>query len=240
MRNIGSVPISAFGQRWRLRLVQRLMPRAARIVVPGVALHIVQRGNNRAACFFSDSDRLAYLRLLLEYSRQVGCAVHAYCLMTNHVHLLVTPQASDACGLLMKHVGQHYVEHVNRVHARTGTLWEGRFKSSLVASAEYVLACYRYIELNPVRAGLSEHPRSHPWSSYRANAEGAADSLLEPHPYYTALEDDPDRLRRTYRQLFDAPMETELLSEIRAALRAGTALGSKRRGRGRPPKENRV
>ena len=216
------------------------MPRAARRVVPGVALHVVQRGNNRAACFFSDGDRLAYLRLLLEYSRQGDCVVHAYCLMTNHVHLLVTPRAPDACGMLMKHVGQHYVEHVNRIHGRTGTLWEGRFRSSLVASPEYVLACYRYIELNPGRAGLSEHPRSYPWSSYRSNAEGVADSLLEPHPYYLALEDNPDRRRRTYCQLIEAPFGAELLDEIRGASRAGGPLGGKRRGRGRPPKEKGV
>ena len=204
------------------------MPRTARTVLPGVALHIVQRGNNRNACFFSDGDRLAYLRLLLEYSRHAGCSVHAYCLMTNHVHLLVTPSEPDACGLLMKSVGQHYVEHVNRVHGRTGTLWEGRFKSSVAASADYVLACYRYIELNPVRAGLSSHPREYQWSSHGHNAEGRPDSVVAPHPVYAALE------RHAYRDLFDAPLEVGVLSEIRSATRNGRALGSEQRSRGRP------
>jgi putative transposase len=214
------------------------MPRAARIVLPGVALHVVQRGNNRAACFYSNGDRLAYLRLLLEYSRQVGCSVHAYCLMTNHVHLLLTPHELEACGLLMKNVGQHYVQHVNRVHGRTGTLWEGRFKSSVAASAEYVLACYRYIELNPVRAGLSSHPRDYQWSSYGCNAEGRSDSVIAPHPIYADLEETPELRQRAYGSLFDAPMDAEILSEIRSAARNGRALGSERRSRGRPP-ENR-
>jgi putative transposase len=142
--------------------------------------------------------------------------------------------------MLMKRVGQHYVEHVNRVHGRTGTLWEGRFRSSLVTSPQYVLACYRYIELNPVRAGLSEHPRSYPWSSYRGNAEGVVDSLLEPHPYFLALQDDVGKRRHAYSQIVEAPIERDLVAEIRSASRAGSPLGSKRRGRGRPPKENRV
>ena len=209
------------------------------MVLPGVALHIVQRGNNRNACFFSNGDRLAYLRLLLEYSCQTRCLVHAYCLMTNHVHLLVTPSQPDACGRLMKSVGQHYVEHVNRVHGRTGTLWEGRFKSSVVASADYVLACYRYIELNPVRAGLSSHARGYQWSSYGCNAEGRPDSLVAPHPIYVALEDIPDARMRAYSGLVDVPMDGETLKEIRSAARNGRALGSERRSRGRPPKNSK-
>jgi putative transposase len=137
----------------------------------------------------------------------------------------------------MKSVGQHYVEYVNRVHGRTGTLWEGRFKSSLVASADYVLACYRYIELNPVRAGLSSHARDYPWSSYGCNAEGRPDSLVAPHPIYAALEDIPDARRRAYSSLVDVPMDGETLEEIRSAARNGRALGSDRRSRGRPPKK---
>ena len=210
------------------------MPRVARTVVPGVALHVVQRGNNRAACFFADADRLAYLRLLLEYSRETRCVVHAYCLMTNHVHLLVTPGEPDCCGALMKSVGQQYVQYVNRVYGRTGTLWEGRFRSSVVASGAYVLACYRYIELNPVRAGLLRHPSGYEWSSYRCNAEGAADSLIQPHPVLWALEETDDRRRRAYRSLFDLPLDDEVLDEIRSAARNGRALGSARKSRGRP------
>lgn len=214
------------------------MPRSARVVISGVPLHVVQRGNNRAACFFSEGDRLAYLRLLLEYSREANCLIHAYCLMTNHVHLLFTPGEADACGWLMKNVGQHYVQHVNRVHGRTGTLWEGRFRSSVAASAEYILACYRYIELNPVRAGLADHPGKYEWSSYRHNADGQEQSLLGPHPVYLGLEDEPALRRRTYRGLFDIPIPQEMLDEIRSATRIGRVLGSERRGRGRPA-ENR-
>jgi len=138
----------------------------------------------------------------------------------------------------MKNVGQHYVQHVNRVHGRTGTLWEGRFRSSMAASADYVLACHRYIELNPVRAKLSTHPREYQWSSYGCNAEGRPDSLVVPHPVYEALEDDPELRRRSYRGLFDVPVNQEILSEIRSAARNGRALGSERRSRGRPS-ENR-
>jgi putative transposase len=214
------------------------MPRIARTVLPGVALHVVQRGNNRGACFFSDGDRLAYLRLLLEYACEASCEVHAYCLMTNHVHLLLTPTEADACARLMKSLGQQYVQQVNRVHGRTGTLWEGRFKSSVAARADYVLACYRYIELNPVRAGLASHPRDYRWSSYRCNADGRPDSLITPHPVYAALESSPASRRRAYSRLFDVTMEEETLIEIRSAARNGRALGSERRSRGRPS-ENR-
>src|SRR5688572_8527144 len=128
------------------------MPRLIRSILPGVALHIVQRGNNRNPCFFSDSDRLAYLRLLAESAQVADCQVHAYCLMTNHVHLLLTPGGREACAQMMKRLSQQYVQYVNRIHGRTGTLWEGRFRSSVVASGHYALACHRYIERNPVRA----------------------------------------------------------------------------------------
>jgi len=138
----------------------------------------------------------------------------------------------------MKNVGQHYVQHVNRVHGRTGTLWEGRFRSSLAVNAEYILACYRYIELNPVRAGLTDHPGKYEWSSYGHNAEGREQSLLSPHCVYLGLEDDLESRRRTYRGLFEVPIQSEVLDEIRSAARNGRALGSERRGRGRPA-ENR-
>src|SRR6266851_6995529 len=121
------------------------MPRAARIVVPEMALHVIQRGNNRGLCFFSDADYLAYLSTLRFFARRHHCSIHAYCLMTNHVHLLLTPHAADARALLMKYLSQCYVQRVNRRTGRSGTLWEGRFRSCLVASEHYALACYRYI-----------------------------------------------------------------------------------------------
>src|SRR5215467_13960820 len=141
------------------------MPRRARIMLAEVPVHIIQRGHNRDICFFSDRDYKRYLDDLRELAPQFGCAVHAYCLMTNHVHLLLTPQTTDGCGLLMKRLGQCYVQYVNRSYGRSGTLWEGRFRSALVQSERYLLACSRYIELNPVRAAIVRHPSHYRWSS---------------------------------------------------------------------------
>lgn len=145
------------------------MPRQPRLILPEVAVHIIQRGNNRGACFHADSDYLVYLLHLRELSSKFDCSVHAYCLMPNHVHLLLTPGSPDSCTGLMRDLGQRYVQYFNRRHRRSGTLWEGRFRSCVAESARYVLACYRYIELNPVRAGLVSDPRAYPWSSFRAN-----------------------------------------------------------------------
>src|SRR5919108_4755350 len=141
------------------------MPRPPRLIVPGVAVHLIQRGNNRATCFLSDADYLVYLAYLRQLSEKYECAVHAYCLMTNHVHLLVTPRAAGGCTALMRDLRQRYVQYFNRRHERTGALWEGRFRSCLVESALFVLGCYRYIELNPVRAGIVHHPSGYLWSS---------------------------------------------------------------------------
>ena len=146
------------------------MARQSRLVLPGVAMHIIQRGNNRAACFGGRSDYLLYVLHLHELCKKHRCAVHAYCLMPNHVHLLVTPTTPEGCMLLMRELGQRYVQYFNRRHGRTGTLWEGRYRSSVVESAHYVLACHRYIELNPVRAVLVERPGAYEWSSRRGNA----------------------------------------------------------------------
>ena len=179
-----------------------------------MAVHVIQRGNNRGRCFFSDGDYLAYLSTLRFFARGFHCSVHTYCLMTNHVHLLLTPHAADACALLMKYLSQCYVQRVNKRTGRSGTLWEGRFRSCLVASEHYVLACYRYIELNPVRAGLVSHPAEYPWSSYAANSQG--------------------RLDPTYGELLNAPLDAKLVEEIRKATRGGYVVGSQRRARGRP------
>ena len=212
------------------------MPRCARTIVPGVAVHVIQRGNNRGVCFFGDGDRLAYMRYLHRFALEAGCSVHAYCLMTNHVHLLLTPHEPSACTLLMKNLNQHYVQHVNRVHGRTGNLWEGRYRSCLAATERYVLACYCYVELNPVRAGMVSQPGEYPWSSYRTNAQGRPDSLLVPHPAFLALGEDPRHSRHAYRSLVLTTLEPLLMEEIRSATRSGRALGVEPRGRGRPTK----
>jgi putative transposase len=201
------------------------MPRRARITAGEVPVHLIQRGNNRGACFFADQDYVLYLVHLRELAAKFDCAVHAYCLMTNHVHLLLTPQRADGCALLMKHLGQRYVQHVNRTYRRSGTLWEGRFRSCLVQSEHYLLACARYIELNPVRAAMVSHPRQYQWSSYRINAEGNASNLIVPHDQYRALgRSDPAR-REAYRALFRAGLEAAAVNEIRLATNGGFVLG---------------
>ena len=140
------------------------MPRRPRITLAGVPLHIIQRGNNRQACFYTDEDYHSYLGWLEEYSRESKCAVHAYVLMTNQVHLLLTPGTAGSAGQMMKRLGQRYVQYVNRSYRRSGTLWEGRFRSCLGQEEQYLLG-YRYIEPNPVRAGMVEHPAEYRWSS---------------------------------------------------------------------------
>ena len=204
------------------------MPRRARLSLPGIPWHIIQRGNNRSACFYAEEDYRRYLDTLREQAGKFGCTVHAYVLMTNHVHLLLTPARENSAGLLMKHLGQRYVQYVNRSYRRSGTLWEGRFRSCLTQSEEYVLACYRYIELNPVRAHMVRHPRDYRWSSYRVNAEGAADPLITAHAEYLRLgRTEPER-HAAYRQLFQAHLDPERINEIRQATNGNCALGNER------------
>lgn len=204
------------------------MPRTARLVVPGIALHVRQRGHNRERCFFGDADYALYLRLLGMFATQYECTVHAYCLMTNHVHLLLTPQIGQGCALMMKMLAQCYTQHVNRVYQRTGSLWDSRFRSCLVPTERYALTCYRYVELNPVSAGMVGHAREYRWSSYRANAEGSPDPLIEPHPVFPGAE--------TYRGLFDAALDRVLVDDLRKATNGGFAAGSIRPRPGRPQK----
>ncbi len=202
------------------------MPRRPRITLAGVPLHIIQRGNNRQACFFADEDYKAYLHWLVKYAREHECALHAYVLMTNHVHLLLTPQTTDGAGKLMKRLGQHYVQYVNRCYRRSGTLWEGRFRSCLTQEEDYVLGCYRYIELNPVRAKMVIHPAEYCWSSYRSNAQGESANRLTPHALYTSLATGDNTRKAVYRELFRYQLEPGLIDEIRTATNGNYALGS--------------
>ena len=201
------------------------MPRWARITVPGVSLHLIQRGNNRQACFFRETDYRLYLEWLAEYSSEASCAVHAYVLMTNHVHLLLTPQTASSASELMKQLGQRYAQYINRTQRRSGTLWEGRFRSCLIESETYVLACHRYIELNPVRAQMVEHPAMYVWSSYRANGQGEPSSLLTPHPLYQELGRDEASRLCAYGALFENCDEQTMTQEIRAATKGNYVLG---------------
>jgi putative transposase len=202
------------------------MPRKPRFLLPGVPVHLVQRGNNRQAVFFADEDRRAYLGWLAEASDRWGCAIHAYVLMSNHVHLLATPTDEEGTGRMMQHLGRRYVPYINRRHRRSGTLWEGRYRASLVDSERYLLVCHRYIESNPVRAGMVKTPAGHPWSSYGRNATGAEDPLVTEHPLYTALGVSPQQRRRAYRELFRTAPDNDVTKDIRACLQSGTPLGS--------------
>lgn len=204
------------------------MPRRARLCIPGIPWHIVQRGNNRTACFYTDSDYQVYLDHLRNEAEKHGCRVHAYVLMTNHVHLLVTPERSDSAALMMKHLGQRYVQYVNRTYRRSGTLWEGRFRSCLAQDEQYALACYRYIELNPVRARMVDRPADYPWSSFRSNGQGEPNPILSPHDDYLRLGlSDKERLT-AYRELFRMHMEPALVDEIRTATDGNYVLGNER------------
>jgi len=204
------------------------MPRRTRLKVAGVPVHIIQRGNNRQACFFADDDYLFFLDCLTRIAKRFRCALHAYVLMTNHFHLLLSSQLESGPSLLMKFLGQRYVQYVNRTYRRSGSLWEGRFRSSLVQTDRYVLGCYRYIELNPVRANMVKHPMDYPWSSYAANAEGKPVAWLTPHGEYLALGLDDERCRAAYRGLFATELDQQLLSEIRISTHGGYAIGNSR------------
>lgn len=187
----------------------------------------MQRGNNRLQCFFGEPDYLVFLDLLKACALDAGCQVHAYVMMTNHVHLLVTPHTADAPGAMMKALGQRYVQYVNRRYCRTGTLWEGRYRSSLVQDERYLLTCQRYIELNPVRAQMVAHPSHYGWSSYRANAHGAASDVITPHPLYLQLAHQASSRESAYRALFDSVLPAGVLNKVRRATNGNFALGNK-------------
>lgn len=202
------------------------MARHPRLILPGVALHLIQRGNNRDVCFRQDSDYLTYLAYLRHLCAKYHCEVHAYCLMTNHVHLLLTPAAVEGCALLMRDLGRCYVRYFNRRHGRTGTLWEGRFRSCIAESARYVVACYRYIELNPVRAGMVSHPSSYLWSSHAANTGMRPDPMVKAHCEFLALAANAGSRHAAYRGLFEQPFDQSLLRAIREATIGGYPLAS--------------
>jgi putative transposase len=202
------------------------MPRPRRIVLPSVPLHIIQRGNNRLPCFASRNDYLVYLEMLRECAFDCGCAVHAYVLMTNHVHMLLSPSDNDSASTMMQRLGRRYVLYFNRRHVRTGTLWEGRFRSSLVQDERYLMICHRYIELNPVRACMVASPSDYPWSSYRANAFGQQDSLLTPHSLYNCLGADSLMRQTAYQQLFNESLSDETVDQVRQAGNGNRPLGA--------------
>ena len=215
----------------------------------GFPLHIVQRGHNRAPCFRFAKDFERYLEVLADSAAHHECRLHAFVLMTNHVHLLVTSPDPAGPSWMMKQVAQKHAQRLNKREARTGSYWSDRFYSSIVQSEGYLLACHRYIELNPVRAGMVHHPRHYRWSSYRHYAEGLANPVLTPHPCYLALGSRPETRQKAYRTMFEDALDAPTLDLFRAASRSNRAVGSEAfhaqlgrelgictfpRGRGRP------
>jgi putative transposase len=203
------------------------MARLPRFDLPGIAWHIVQRGNDRQACFADDADYLHYRQELGEAALKHSCHLHAYVLMTNHVHLLVTPHEAGATSRMMQAIGRRYVGAFNARYRRTGTLWEGRFKSALVDNTDHLLTCYRYIELNPVRAGMVAAPGDYRWSSHHRNAHGAHELRITPHPAYLSLGADDSERQQAYRTLFERSPEPGDIDALRAHTQQNKAWGSK-------------
>lgn len=202
------------------------MARLPRFILPGHPQHVIVRGNNRSPIFNADEDYHFYLDKLQDAARKHQCDIHAYVLMTNHVHLLVTPHADDGISRMIQMLGRYYVQYFNYTYRRSGTLWEGRYKACLIDSDTYALTCYRYIELNPVRANMVAHPADYPWSSYRGNALGISDALLTPHPLFLALGASTEDRQAAYRELFNAHIEDKTLEEVRASINKAWVLGS--------------
>ena len=203
------------------------MARRPRLSLPGVPLHVVHRGTDRCAIFRDGLDFRVYWNVINDASRRAQCAIHAYVMMTNHVHLLVTPAQAGGVASMIQIVGRQYVQYFNRRHHRTGTLWEGRYRSAIIDSDQYLFTCMRYIELNPVRAGMTSHLREYAWSSYRANAELEPDPLVTPHPLYHRLASNAVRRAATYREMVNggevcAPAD----AQVREATHGGRILGS--------------
>ncbi len=204
------------------------MARLPRFDLAGIPQHVIQRGNDRQPCFVAKDDYLRYRQELGEAAKRFGCALHAYVLMTNHVHVLVTPGEAGAVSRMMQALGRRYVACFNARYGRTGTLWEGRFKAGLVDSERYVLTCYRYIELNPVRAGMVVGPHDYRWSSHHRNGYAQYDPMITPHPGYRQLGTDAATRCVRYRALFDDVIDASVVAEIRAHAQQQRAWGSDR------------
>ncbi len=202
------------------------MPRKPRFFVPGMPVHIVQRGHSREPVFFEDNDYLAYLRWLKEAADRYKVAIHAYVLMTNHIHRLATAVDKDGVTRMMQYVGRYYVPYINHTYGTSGSIWEGRYKASLVHDEEYLLTCMRYIELNPVRANMTRSPTHYRWSSYRCNGQGKTDAVVTNHALYNALGRTESSRIEAYKALFKVPLERGALDAVRAALQTGTPLGN--------------
>jgi len=204
------------------------MARKLRICPAKIPQHIIQRGNNRQVCFAAEADFAAYTQWLTEAAEHYGVQVHAWVFMINHVHLLATPLEDGAVSAMMQCIGRRYVRYFNMVYLRTGTLWEGRFKSCLIHSDNYLLTCQRYIELNPVRARMVSQPEEYHWSSYHANARGINSELWTPHEQYLDLGQTKESRLKAYCGLFETLIQENEIDMIRQAVNQGLPLGSNR------------
>jgi len=202
------------------------MARLPRLSLAGIPQHVIQRGNNRQACFFSEQDYTVYLDKLSEYSKKHNVHIHSYILMTNHVHLLLTPMESNGVSQLMQSLGRYYVRYINQNHGRSGTLWEGRFKSSLIDTERYFFTVSCYIELNPVRASMVTKPEEYPWSSYQQNAMGKHIKIIVPHASYLSLGNNDLERQVAYKLLFKDQISDVKLKKIRDAINKTWVLGS--------------
>lgn len=204
------------------------MARLPRYVVPGQPQHIIQRGNNRQVIFATEADYQFFRDALIEAAKQYGLMIHAYVWMTNHIHLLATPLFENSVSKVFQSVGRKYVQYFNFTYKRSGTLWEGRYRATVVDSERYLLTVMRYIELNPVRAGMCLHPAEYPWSSYAFNALGVVGlntEWLQPHEEYLRLGLNLADRQTGYQALFNAEIEKDDLINIRESVHKGWALG---------------
>ena len=204
------------------------MARLPRFVLPGHPQHVIQRGNNREPIFYQDEDYQFYIEKLIDACKKHDCVLHAYVLMTNHVHLLITPNSEEGIGKVMQMIGRYYVQYFNHTYKRTGTLWEGRYKATLIDSDQYLFTCMRYIELNPVRAGMVSRPRDYPWSSYHYNALGKSDDAVTPHRLYRKLGATEKERLAAYRALFRQHISEQTLKTLRDATNKSWVIGSER------------
>ena len=201
------------------------MARLARLTIAGYPHHVIQRGNNRQAIFMDDVDRARLLDLLKAQAAVHQVAINAYVLMSNHLHLLLTPATAEGMPRMMQAVGRSYVRAFNRRHGRSGTLWEGRYRSTVIEAERHLLACMAYIDLNPVRAGLVAEPAEHPWSSHAALVGLRADGVVTPHPLYWALGNTPFARQQAYADAVQAGISQQQHAALGRAVHSGWALG---------------
>lgn len=201
------------------------MARLPRLVVPGLPHHVIQRGNDRQSIFRDDVDRRRYLETLLDAVRTHRLAVHAYVLMDNHVHLLASPASAQDLSRTMQSLGRRYVGWFNARHARSGTLWEGRFRCAVMETERYLLACMRYIELNPVRANMVARAGDYAWSSARFHLGQRQDQLITDHPLFWALGNTPFEREAAWRSLLDQGLSDLQVKQITESVFKGWACG---------------